>query len=161
MNTGLFLKTLDMFTYQRMHHLPVHVKKNQFRQTDTLHCTQCSSSSWWVVLTAERCFWQVTVAAGLVKELIRESQKPYMSKYSRRASVLLSSLNLHLLKSGITRVNIPKTETEKNSLSQHALLCFLLSYASNRAKQTRRRWVFPHFLFSLWHNLCTVWATWQ
>lgn len=139
MNTGLFLKTLDMFTYQRMHHLPVHVKKNQFRQTDTLHCTQCSSSSWWVVLTAERCFWQVTVAAGLVKELIRESQKPYMSKYSRRASVLLSSLNLHLLKSGITRVNIPKTETEKNSLSQHALLCFLLSYASNRAKQTRRR----------------------
>lgn len=40
-------------------------KKNiQFKQTDTLHYTQCSSSSCGVVLTAKRCFWQVNVAAG-------------------------------------------------------------------------------------------------
>lgn len=55
--------------------LPVNVEKNskkqnktkqqiEFKQTDTLYDTQCSSSSCGEVLTAERRFWQVNGAAG-------------------------------------------------------------------------------------------------
>lgn len=103
-------------------HLPVHVKKHKFSSNrHVILYTMFFKLMWGVVLTAERCFWQVNsgsrLTVGWRSSFMREVTKARVTAAGTRVIILFI---LHLVKSGIalphmrSRVYIPKIKTEKN-----------------------------------------------